>query len=227
MGIIAIVLGGVWIAPVLLLGGGIFAWRVWGVSTTTTTSTSSQRKGGLGGWVILILILALAGALFHHASREWIWENVTKTWQTQVQGLHYLTYEISPDLSSGKTKECLEPGLYTYRGIKSASEIYQVTLPDGKVGTGYFQGGGYARDTTFVRGMPVENPTKVGVLLLTSSLNKNVVPGDVIVISGECTQLKISHNFPPKFFSTEFREGGSYLPLNAQDKTITIVLEEG
>ena len=90
--------------------------------STTTRKLSLPSPKSIWGFLQPLLIagilIGILASLFHHASREWIVENVTGVWQRQVQGLHYLTYEISPDLSPGKTKECLEPALYVPRGQK-------------------------------------------------------------------------------------------------------------
>lgn len=174
-------------------------WPVVGVAGFLLLVWLVAKGGGIklsGGWIALILILVLVVALFQHSSREWIMGAVTGTWQTQVQGKVVIPYNMT-SLGVKATSQCLPQGTWKYEGVTSDSPYYQIRLPGGGIGTGYFMlGSGYASDKGMVASLPVPNPSAVGMLVISSGNSKNVAVGRTLLTTS-CESLMVQENIPP------------------------------
>lgn len=188
LGIMAISLGDIWVGSLFLSAGGIWGWRSWR-SSSTSSSQGTQGSGGLSAWLVLILIFAIAGALLHHASREWIVENVTGVWQTQVAGVVYIPYEMN-SLGTGMASRCLPQGVWKYKGVKGDS--YQIRNSRG-YWTLSFNGKG---------GVYPGNPHH-GALLVSTDTNKDVLPGGVVSAIGGCKDVTVTPKVPPELKNGE------------------------
>lgn len=148
--------------------------------------------------MVVGIILALAGAILHHASREWIWENVTGVWQTQVAGKVLIPYKMD-SLGTEVASACLPQGSWLYEGVKSSSRLYQMEK-NGKAVTGFFNGNGGTVSQNTAQKMPVKDMRMAGAILVTSSLNTHILPGD-IVMTTDCDYIKIKPNIPESWSS--------------------------
>jgi hypothetical protein len=201
MGIVAIVLGAIWIAPIFILGGIVWGWKVWRSTTSTsTTSASSSRRNGsgsIGGWIFLILILAIAGSLFHHASREWIVENTSTIWETQVQGKVRVPLDIEQGLSGSLGK--LPKGVWEYIGIEAGTKQYPFSRVKGQkpFQVGFFNPYSRQDPGNIVNSIPTPNKNFYGnILVRTPGGNWRVPEQGQTLLGGE--EMEYRANIEPE-----------------------------
>lgn len=189
-----------------LIGALIRAWRNRkrnppSTGTSSAPTPAKKRDWKWLKWTFILLFAAfLVASVYFPGLRNTVWSETG--WVPRIavgipSGEEARLFKMTSLNAGQEIEECLPRGSWKYSGAKSMEEpretyLFKRPWDPGTIGRGGFE----SRTTLNPSGLPLHDASRYGTLLVQDPTTPGILvkPGDLLVVSEECSKLHVTPN---------------------------------